>query len=76
VIEHTNHRLKFTEVVEVTKLKERSNFTTMAPPKQDELSQIAKKYRVRTRGQINHRKVNNNRQKLSMQMKSCHRIQH
>jgi hypothetical protein len=52
VIEHTKHREKFTEVAEATELGGRSNFTTMAPPKQEEPSQTARKSRVRTRAQV------------------------
>jgi hypothetical protein len=51
-IEPTEHRAKFTEVTETIELSERSTFTTMAPPKQEEPSQTARHSRVRTRAQV------------------------
>jgi hypothetical protein len=43
--------VKFTEVAEATELSGRSNFTTMAPPKQEEPRKTARQPRVRTRAQ-------------------------
>jgi hypothetical protein len=51
-IKHTKHKEKFTEVAEVTEINRRLNLTTMALPKQVELSQTSRKSIVRTRAQI------------------------
>jgi hypothetical protein len=45
------HKMKFTEVAEATELTRRSNFTTMAPPKQEEPRKTARKPIVKTRAQ-------------------------
>jgi hypothetical protein len=46
------HRAKLTEVTETIELNERLEFTTMAPPKQEEPNQTTQNSRVRTKEQI------------------------